>query len=91
MASFKKDPDEVLDFKIDWSAQMTQDGSDTISTATWSVTTGIIVDSTSKTTTSATVWLSGGTAGTEYDCVNEIVTAGGRTYNRTIKIVCEER
>jgi len=38
------------------------------------------------------VWLSGGTAGSEYDCTVQAVTANGRTVNRTfrIKVVAEK-
>lgn len=89
--SFIKDPDEVLDYVINYAAQLTQDGSDTISTSTWTVATGLTEDSESETTTAVTIWLSGGTVGTSYDCENEIVTAGGRTYNRTITILIRER
>ena len=41
--------------------------------------------------TSVTVWLSGGLAETEYKVACEIVTSGGRTDERTMKIKCEER
>jgi hypothetical protein len=86
--TFFKDPDAVLDYAIDWSDWL---GSDTISTSTWTVPTGITEDSESETTTVATIWLSGGTAGVKYDLVNEIVTAGSRTANRTIRIDVRER
>ena len=89
--SFIKDPSDVLDFKIDWSAQLTQDGSDTIATSTWTVPTGITQNSESETTTAATIWLSAGTADTDYDCVNTIVTAASRTYQRTITIKVRNR
>ena len=44
-----------------------------------------------NTTTTATVWLSGGTADTSYNIVNTIVTAGGRTEERTLTIAVENR
>jgi hypothetical protein len=40
-------------------------------------------DNTDSTTT---VWLSGGTVDTDYNVVNTIVTAGGRTDQRTIRV-----
>ena len=89
--SFIKDPSDVLDYVINWAAQLTQDGSDTIATSTWTVPTGITQASESETTTAATIWLSGGTAGTDYDCVNKIVTAASRTYERTITIKVRNR
>jgi len=86
--AFQKDPDEVLDYSIDWSTWL---GEDTISTSEWTVPAGITEDSDSNDTTSATIWLSGGTAGVKYSLVNEIVTAGGRTANRTISVLVVER
>ena len=85
---FLKDPDAVLDYETDWEDWL---GTDTISTSSWTVPTGITKDSDTNTTTTATIWLSGGTAGTSYTLVNRIVTAGGRTEDRTITIVCQER
>lgn len=79
--SFIKDPDEVLDYVIDWTA--TLDG-DTISTSTWTVPAGLTKDSSSNTTTAATIWLSGGTVNTDYAVLNRITTAGGRTLDKTL-------
>jgi len=85
---FTKDPNAVLDYIWDWSDWL---GSDTISSSTVTAPTGLTVDSESNTTTTATVWLSGGTAGEDYDVVNRIITAGGRTEDRTITIQVRER
>jgi hypothetical protein len=89
---FVKDPNAVLDFVIDWSAWL---GVDTIHTdapdCTWTVPVGITSDLQTNTTTKATIWLSGGTLGAEYDLVNRIVTAGGRTEDCTITIVIESK
>lgn len=79
--TFLKDPNAVLDYVNDWSDWL---GTDTIVTSTWTPPTGITVDSHVSTDTSATVWLSGGTAGTTYSVVNRIVTAAGRTEDRTL-------
>lgn len=87
-SSFVKDPAAVLDFEVDWTAWL--DG-DTISTSSWTVPTGITKDSDSKTATVAKVWLSSGTAGTDYRLTNHIVTAGGRTDERTIRIQVRDR
>lgn len=80
---FYKDPAAILDYQVNWAAWL---GSDTIVTSTWTVPTGITQDSATNTTTTATIWLSGGTAGTSYELVNRIVTAGGRTAERTLTI-----
>ena len=81
---FVKDPEAVLDYQENWATWL---GSDTIATSSWVATTGITIDSDSNTTTSATVWLSSGTAGTNYSATNRIVTDGGRTNDRTIYII----
>lgn len=87
---FAKDPNAVLDYDIDWSAQMTLDA-DTIASSTWTVPSGITKDSTSNTDTRTKVWLSGGAAGKTYALLNRIVTEGGRTFDRTVKLKVKER
>ena len=86
--SFIKDPDAVLDYAVDWTDWL---GSDTIASASWTVGTGLTKVTNSNTTKVATVWLSGGTASTEYSIVNRIVTAGGRTDDRTLTIAVEQK
>ena len=88
MSTFTKDPDATLDFKIDWSAWL---GSDTISTSAWVVPAGIDQDSAGNDTTTATIWLSGGTVGRSYSIVNRITTAAGRINDRTIVIKVREQ
>jgi len=80
---FLKYATSVLDYQIDWSTWL---GTDTISTSTWAADTGLTVDSESETTTSATVWISGGTVDAVYKLINTIVTAGGRTKEQVIHI-----
>jgi hypothetical protein len=86
---YPKDPQAVLDFKVDWSDWLAV--GETISTSTFSVSSGITKDSESNTTTVGTVWLSGGTAGTTYTATNHIVTNQSRTDERTIEIRVEQR
>lgn len=80
-----KDPDEVVDYDLSWADQMTEDA-DTIATSTWTVPTGIIKDSQNNTTTRTKIWVSGGTAGESYICLNRVVTAGGRTLDQSVKL-----
>ena len=93
VASVTKDPDAVIDYKFDWTRWLaeTTTTTDTISTSSWTVPSGLTKDSDSNTTTSTTVWLSGGTAGTAYQVANRIVTAGGRTADRTMTVYVQER
>lgn len=82
-----KDPQEVLDYTLDWSERL---GSDTISTSAWSFAVdpdgALDIDTDSKTSTTTTVWLSGGTLLEVYELTNHIVTAGGREMEQTCKI-----
>lgn len=77
-----KDPDEVLDYRVDWSARL---GTDAIATSEWEFVeqAGLEKDSDTNTTTSTTVWLSGGTAGEVGVLLNRITTTGGRTLEET--------
>jgi hypothetical protein len=88
MNTFTKDPDAILDYTFDWSEWL---GTDTISTSTFTLTSGITKDSDSKTTTTTTIWLSGGTSGSTYLVTNRIVTVGGRTEDRSIMIEVRSR
>ena len=97
---FVKDPEAVLDYKFDWAASTNGTGDsdwladgETISSKTVTATTGLTVDSSSitDTNTSVTVWLSGGTADTNYTVTCQIVTSASRTDERSITIQCRER
>lgn len=80
---FYKRAAAVLDYTENWVTWL---GDDTISTSDWEAETGITIDSETETTTTATVWLSGGTVDNVYTVTNTIVTAAGRTQTRTILI-----
>lgn len=80
---FTKDPNAVLDFTVNWTTWL---NGDTIATSNFTVPSGIVKDSQSNSTTSSTVWLSGGTEGSIYDVLNRITTAGGRTEDKTLTI-----
>jgi hypothetical protein len=86
-----KDPDAELDYTRDWTTYL---GADTIATSTWIVPTGITLGTGAKAptnnTTSATVWLSGGTPHGAYLITNRITTAGGRTDDRTFLLTIAE-
>jgi hypothetical protein len=88
VAEYLKDPDSTLDYILVWSRWL---GTDTIASASWTVPAGLTEESSTATTTTATVWLSGGTAGTDYDVACLITTAAGRIDERTIRVRCRER
>jgi hypothetical protein len=86
-SSFMKDPDAKLDYKIDWSDWL--DG-DTISASTWTVPAGLTKVSDTFSNTTATIWLSGGTAGLHYEVTNRITTGAGRIDDRTLSFRIRE-
>jgi len=86
--TFLKDPNAVLEYINDWSDWL---NGDTIATSTWTVPTGITKDSSTNTTTTATIWLSGGTVGENYTAVNHIVTTAGRAEDRSLYFTIVQR
>jgi hypothetical protein len=86
--TFTKDPHAVLDYTVDWTRWL---AGDTIATSTWLVPAGLTKQADSKTSTAATVWLSGGTAGQSYTVTNRITSGAGRTEDRSFSIRVEER
>lgn len=79
-----KDPDEVLDYALDWSNVL--ETGETISTSTWTVPSGITDSSASISGSTTRIWLSSGTSGTVYSVTNKIVTSDGRTWERTARL-----
>ena len=72
IATFQKDPTDVLDYIVDWTSWL--GGADTIATSAFTVPTGLTMDSESNTTTTATVWISSGIASQSYTVENTIST-----------------
>jgi len=98
-----KDPDEVLDYSVDWSRYL---GSATITSVTWyvdnadgdktAITTGQIVNgiqstSQSNTTTVATIYLGSGTNNIEYKFYCSIADSTGSVTERSIKLRVKEQ
>lgn len=102
-----KDPNNVEPYFCVWCDEdgtndgSAEDGGDlqgaTISTATWTVPTGItkvssnqdavtIAGVTYAVNTVATIWLSGGTNRVDYPLVCRIVTSDGRTLDKTMVV-----
>jgi hypothetical protein len=86
-----KDPADVLDYALNWSDQLALiSPADTISSATWAVPAGLTAGPQFVLGGVATAWLSGGVAGTDYTITCRIVTAGGRTLERNVKLQVKE-
>lgn len=86
----KKDPDSLVDYGIDWTDYLASN-QDSIESSSWEVPVGLTEEGDSHTEDHTFVWLRGGTVGNTYAVTNRIVTAGGRTEDETIYILCEER
>ncbi len=95
MATFQalKDPNDFLDYAIDWSQWVP--AGDVISTSTWSAPAALTLSSMSigtGTNTSTTyVWASGGTVGEVYTVTNRITTNNGRVEDRSIDFTMVDR
>ena len=90
LTEFTKDPNAILDYSInwgDWFASTTE----ALNASTWTVDTGLTVDSDARTTSIATLWVSGGTVGASYNCENQIETSLGRTDERSIRITIVDK
>ena len=98
-----KDPNEILDYSIDWSRFL---GGATISTVTWSVSTsstakttiaaGATVDgiqniSQTNTSTVATINVGSGTANIDYKIYCRITDSSGSVAEQVIKLRVRER
>ena len=85
-----KSPVAVLDYLFDWLSLGWLQNGETISSFTTTVDTGLTLTSPGSgsggTATSITLWLSGGTVGTQYSVTVQITTSAGRTDARTIKV-----
>lgn len=86
-----KDPDEVLDYAIDWALRL---GPDRIVTATFTLTTAAgmtIDDSDHDSKTLSVVTLSGGTAGQRGKVLCQITTEDGQTLQETATVLVKAR
>jgi hypothetical protein len=99
-----KDPSDVKDYRIDWALLLAAEGETGIASSTWasSEPDGLdFADGSPPTGSPPTgyidgmktvVWVTGGTAGVNYELTNTIVTASAlRTHQRTIVVPCCQR
>jgi hypothetical protein len=85
--SFVKDPEAEVDYQIDWSSYLS---GATITSSLWTAP-GLSITSDSYTSTTATVWLSGGQINERYIARNKITTSAGQTDVRGITITVAQR
>lgn len=86
-----KDPDEVLDYRIEWTDRLT---SESLSTSTWFISgpdSALVQDSATIEDTQAVVWLSAGTLGAVYTLTNRVTTSAARTMDQTVRLKIKEK
>lgn len=92
LKTYTKDPGATLDYSENWADPSDNWlGADTIVSSAWTVSAGLTKVSETNTTTTTTVWLSGGTDGADYTATCHVVTAGGREDERTLLIQVRQR
>ena len=93
MTLLMKDPEAVLDYAIDWSAEYL--GDDMLAASEWSVEPvepgGVEVVGSDFDPGVATVKASGGLAGRLYKLINMVTTASGRIDSRSVVLRVEQR
>ena len=86
-----KDPDATVPFTFNWSAWLGDSAE--ISSVAWDVPAGLTQESASSTATTATVYLSGGTAGSTYTVRCRVTTneSPARVDDRSLLVRVVER
>ena len=88
-STFTKDPDANLDYSVDWSDWLVT--GDNIASTLWTVPAGLTKGAESEADGICTIYLSGGTAGSDYEVACRITTAAGRIDERTITVMVRQR
>jgi len=79
-----KSPNELLDYQINWSAELV---TDTVTSSSWTISDASLVEDHATTgPQTATIWLKNGTPNNTYTVTNTIMTAGGRTFVQAVNI-----
>jgi hypothetical protein len=79
-----KDPDEVLDYSIDWSGRLS--GDDTISLSVWTVPAGITNEEEDKSGRDDHAVAVGRHRRQTYSFLNRVTTVGGRVMDQTVTL-----
>ena len=95
MPSYRKDPDALLEYTVNWTNWLPS-GDYIVSAAVTAITPSggsgsMTVESYNHTTVLSTAFVSGGTTGQLYQLRHRIWTNGGRRTDRTQDIIIEER
>lgn len=85
---FEKDPNSVEDFAFNWVMDL---NGDSITSSSFELPDGLTQVSIANDATKTQIFVSGGARGQTYRITNRIVTSGGRTFDKTIRIYVKER
>jgi hypothetical protein len=86
---YEKDPDETVDYVFNVAPLL---GTDTIVACEFlTPDAGLTLGSTSFDDTTATAWISGGSRGLVYRLTARFITAAGRKFDRTVRILIREQ
>ncbi len=90
-----KDPDEVLDYTIDWKTDRLDEG-DTLSSSEWFIEgddEALVKDSDQvyAVTGKTVIWLHGGTEGKAYTVTNRVTTISQRTFDQSVTLKIKTR
>lgn len=80
----RKTPDELVDYALELSPRL--NGTDTITSVSWTAPDGIVVEAARRFDTLAVVWLSGGLVDVPYTLRCFAKTAQGRRYEQSVTI-----
>lgn len=85
-----KDPQEILDYSVDWSNLIAPD--DSVQGYDFAITSGdVVIDQMARIENVTTVWLSGGTTSVGSSILCKMNTVNGRQFERTVKIKIKEK
>lgn len=82
------DPDGITDVPFNWAPRLE---GETILTSTFLLPDGLTEESSSNTDTTATIFVSGAVCGTLYRITNRITDTGGRSWDKTYRVIGREQ
>lgn len=89
LANYIKDPEAVLEYPFDWNDWLAD--SETITSYVVTVPAGLTLNADGQASGVVTPWISGGTAGQSYRVECKVTTSEGRTDERSVSIMVQER
>ncbi len=93
MRTFYKDPDSTRPYSIDWAPWLNDLG-ETIASAAWIVDDGLGIDPAHTPSVVGgvhTLWVTGGTVGSQYGMTSRVTTANGYVEDSTITIKIRQK